>query len=163
MENKEMKCKSEDVVAYDAENIAPVFNARICLKGDRTTGRQIANVEQLKQYICDTMNDYATETLLVVAVDTQCRVLSTAVVGVGGLDSVDVDIASIAKVALLSNARAVFLSHNHPGGTCAPSSADITSTLQVKRALALFNIEVFDHIIVTPSGRSYSMKQHGDF
>jgi DNA repair protein RadC len=167
MEEKIMKCKSEDVVKYDAgagaDDIVPVFEARICLKGDRSTGRQITNCESLKKYISETMCDYATETLLVVSVDTQCRVLSTAIVGVGGLDSVDVDIASVAKVALLSNARGVFLSHNHPGGTCAPSSADITSTLQVKRALALFNIAIFDHIIVCPDGQSYSMKQHGDF
>jgi DNA repair protein RadC len=169
MEEKIMKCKSEDVVKYDAgagagaEDIVPVFEARICLKGDRSTGRQITNAESLKKYIRETMSEYATETLMVVSVDTQCRVLSTAIVGVGGLDSVDVDIASIAKVALLSNARGVFLSHNHPGGTCRPSSADITSTLQIKQALAMFRIEIMDHIIICPDGSSYSMRQHGDF
>lgn len=167
MENKEMKCKSEDVVKYDAgagaEEVVPIFEARICLKGDRSTGRQITNSADLKKYICGTMCDFATEQMMVVSVDTQCRVLSTAIVGVGGLDNVNVDIASIAKVALLSNARGVFLSHNHPGGTCRPSSADISTTIQIKKALAMFAIEIMDHIIVCPDGSSYSMKQHGDF
>ena len=167
MEEKIMKCKSEDVVKYDAgagaDDIVPVFEARICLKGDRSTGRQITNSAALKKYICETMSDFATEQMMVVSVDTQCRVLSTVIVGVGGLDSVDVDIASVAKAALLSNARGVFLSHNHPGGTCAPSSEDITSTIRIKQALAMFRIEIMDHIIVCPDGSSYSMRQHGDF
>ena len=159
-----MECRNETVVNYDAEeNVSPVFEARICLKGDRTTGRKITNVTEVKQYISELMCDYATETLLVVSVDAQCRVLTTAIASVGGLGSVDVDIANIAKIALLSNARAVFLSHNHPGGTCYPSIEDISATTQIKKALAIFHIDVFDHIIVCPTGESYSMKQHGDF
>ena len=159
-----MECRNETVVSYDAEVMdMPVFEARICLKGDRSTGRKITNVTEVKQYISELMKDYATETLLVVAVDTQCRVLSTAIASVGGLGSVDVNIANIAKIALLSNARAIFLSHNHPGGTCSPSIEDITATEQIKKALAIFQIDVFDHIIVCPTGESYSMKQHGDF
>lgn len=157
-----MECRNETVVNYDANEVEPIFEARICLKGDRSTGRQIASRKELEQYVCERMSDYATETLMAVSVDAQCRVLCTAIVGVGGLSSVDVDIASIAKVALLSNARFVFLSHNHPGGTCAPSSEDIQSTMLIKKALALFQIEVLDHMIVCPNGDSYSMKQHGD-
>ena len=159
-----MECRNETTVAYDAEeNVSPVFEARICLKGDRTTGRKITNGTEARQYISELMKDYATETLLVVAVDAQCRVLSTAIANVGGLGSVDVNIANIAKIALLSNARAVFLSHNHPGGTCSPSFEDISATTEIQRALAIFQIDVIDHIIVCPNGESYSMKQHGDF
>lgn len=157
-----MECRNEMVVGYDVEGVEPVFDARICLKGDASTGRRIRNREELEKYVTERMSEYANETLLVVTVDSQCRVLSTATVGVGGLGAVNVEVANIAKVALLSNARAVFLSHNHPGGTCAPSSEDISSTHTIKKALSLFQIDVFDHIIVCPDGNSYSMAQHGD-
>lgn len=157
-----MELKNETAVNYDANGIEPVFEARICLKGNVSTGRRICNRSELEKYVTELMRSYATETLLVIAIDVQCRVLSTAIVGVGGLCSVDVDVASIAKVALLSNARAIFLSHNHPGGTCYPSREDIESTIKIKKALGLFNIDLFDHMIVTPSGDSYSMQQHGD-
>lgn len=157
-----MECRNETVVNYDANGDGPIFEARICLKGNVSTGRKICNRKELEEYVCELMSGYATETLLVVSVDAQCRVLSTAIVGIGGLGSVDVDVASVAKVALLSNARAVFLSHNHPGGTCFPSSQDIAATHEIKKALALFQIDIHDHMIVTPSGDSYSMAQHGD-
>lgn len=157
-----MECRNETVANYDANGAEPIFEARICLKGNASTGRKICNRMELENYVSELMSSYATETLLVVSVDAQCRVLSTAIVGIGGLGSVDVDVASVAKVALLSNARAVFLSHNHSGGTCFPSSQDISATHEIKKALALFQIDVFDHMIVTPSGDSYSMAQHGD-
>lgn len=157
-----MECRNETGVNYEANENEPIFEARICLKGNRSVGRQIANRKELESYVTELMSDYATETLLVVAVDAQCRVLSTAIVGVGGLSSVDVDVASIAKVALLSNAKAVFLSHNHPGGSCWPSPEDIQSTMLIKKALELFQIGVYDHMIVCPNGDSYSMRQHGD-
>lgn len=165
-----MECRNETAVVYNAKDetmaideTMPIFEARICLKGDRSVGRRISNINEVKQYISELMSSYATETLLVVSVNMQCQVISTAIVNVGSLGSVDVDIANIAKVALLSNARAIFLSHNHPGGTCRPSSEDISATMQIKRALALFQIDVYDHIIVCPNGESYSMKQNGDF
>lgn len=158
-----MELKNETAVNYNAsEGAAPIFEARICLKGNQTTGRQITNVTELKEYLCDVMSSYATETFMVIPVDIQCRVLCTAIIGVGGIASVDSDISSVAKVALLSNANGVFLSHNHPGGTCKPSSEDISSTLRIKKALELFGIVVYDHVIVCPDKSSYSMAQAGD-
>lgn len=157
-----MEFRNETAVNYGVNGIEPIFEARICLRGNPSTGRQIHNRDELEKYVCDLMSSYATETMLVISVDAQCRVLSTAIVGIGGIESVDADVASIAKVALLSNARSVFLSHNHPGGTCFPSSEDIKSTHIIKKALELFQIHVLDHMIVTPNGDSYSMAQHWD-
>lgn len=158
-----MELRNETPIIFNADDSQEtIFEARICLKGDRTTGRQIKNSFELKDYLCDVMSSYATETFMVIPVDMQCRVLCTSVIGVGGIATVDADIASVAKVALLSNARAVFLSHNHPGGTCHPSAEDISATLRIKKALALFGIDVYDHIIVCPDRISYSMSQHGD-
>lgn len=158
-----MELKNETVVNYNAsEGTEPIFEARICLKGNQAAGRKITNSTELKEYLCDVMSSYATETFMVIPVDTQCRVLCTAIIGVGGIASVDADIASVAKVALLSNAHGVFLSHNHPGGTCYPSSEDISSTLRIKKALELFGIIVFDHLIVCPDKSTYSMARHGD-
>ena len=40
------------------------------------------------------------------------------------------------------------LAHNHTSGVCEPSQADIRITEQVKKALALVDIRVLDHVIV---------------
>ena len=65
------------------------------------------------------------------------------------------------ETALNYNAHSVLLCHNHPGGTCAPSPEDISSTLQLQRLLNGVGILVLDHIIVAGSN-TYSMIEHGD-
>jgi DNA repair protein RadC len=40
------------------------------------------------------------------------------------------------------------IAHNYPSGVCEPSQADIRVTEQLKKALALVDIRVLDHVIV---------------
>ena len=70
-------------------------------------------------------------------------------------------VAIFLSTAISYNAHSVLLTHNHPGGTCAPSPEDIASTIQLQRLLNGVGILVLDHIIVA-QGRTYSMIQHGD-
>lgn len=67
----------------------------------------------------------------------------------GGIDSTTMDVRMIAKSALDALATGVILAHNHPSGRPSPSAADVKETTKVKKALALFSINVVDHIILT--------------
>ncbi|MBK9440816.1 MAG: hypothetical protein IPN53_05645 [Comamonadaceae bacterium] len=53
--------------------------------------------------------------------------------------------------ALACQASAVILVHNHPSGSAAPSRADELLTSTLKQALALVDVRVLDHFIVTRS------------
>ena len=53
------------------------------------------------------------------------------------------------KEALLTNATAIILFHNHPSGTPAPSVADINETNKLRKACDIFDISLLDHIILT--------------
>lgn len=164
--------RNETPVQYDAGTItdtktdaAPatmLADAKIRLTGYTVPAVQIRNASELSAFCADLISGSAVEEFRVICANAQMQVISEAMISRGTIDSVDAYPRSIAQIALLSNAFGIFLTHNHPGGTCYPSSADITSTLQIKKALALFNIQVIDHVIVTPDGRSYSMRQHGD-
>jgi len=56
----------------------------------------------------------------------------------------------VARNALLHNATAVILYHNHPSLQSAnPSQSDLTLTRQVVDAMATLGIDVLDHIIVS--------------
>jgi DNA repair protein RadC len=46
----------------------------------------------------------------------------------------------------------VILAHNHPSGEARPSRADESLTRALKSALALIDVKVFDHFIVTGNG-----------
>lgn len=53
--------------------------------------------------------------------------------------------------ALQHNAHAVIVAHNHPSGVAEPSAADRALTASLKQALALVDISLLDHFVVTGS------------
>lgn len=75
----------------------------------------------------------------------------------GGIVGTVVDVRLIMKVALDVNAVGIILMHNHPSGNTKPSEADIKRTHEIKNAGNLFNIKVYDHIIVTADNGYYSL------
>jgi len=54
--------------------------------------------------------------------------------------------------ALHHHAAAVVLAHNHPSGASEPSRADQLLTDSLKAALALVDVRVLDHFVVTAAG-----------
>lgn len=89
------------------------------------------------------------------------RILQKVLIGEGGVDGAAADVRKIARPALQYMASNVALCHNHPHSTPTPSSADRRLTLDTARALALFNIQLVDHVIIA-DGKYYSMRDHGD-
>lgn len=57
----------------------------------------------------------------------------------------------VAKLALQSNASAVIVAHNHPSGHPEPSQSDLALTEQLSQALALIDVRLLDHFLVTQS------------
>jgi DNA repair protein RadC len=66
----------------------------------------------------------------------------------------------VVQKTLTYGAQSVILAHNHPSGTLEASQADITITKDLKNALALLDIRVLDHIIVTAQ-EHFSMASQG--
>jgi DNA repair protein RadC len=54
----------------------------------------------------------------------------------------------------------VVLAHNHPSGTAQPSRADELLTQTLKAALALIDVRVLDHFVVTGQ-QAVSMAEMG--
>ncbi|PID90281.1 MAG: hypothetical protein CSA97_03675 [Bacteroidetes bacterium] len=71
------------------------------------------------------------------------------------------DVKAITRAALDVDADAVICAHNHPGGVCRASREDIAITSQMQGALALFQIRLLDHLILTQTDY-YSMRSHGE-
>jgi len=56
--------------------------------------------------------------------------------------------------AILHNATAVIVAHNHPSGDATPSPEDVDVTRRLKEAGRLLGISVLQHIIITEYGYS---------
>ena len=106
------------------------------------------------------MHNLSYEKMVILTLDTQLQVVGCFEVARGTIDESAIYPREIATRALLTNAKAVILAHNHPSGTVDPSRADIDMTKKVKDVLAMLGINLLDHIIVAHE-RTYSMADHG--
>lgn len=88
-------------------------------------------------------------------VDGKNRIICLEIVSIGTLNQAIVTPRDTFKTALLSNAAAVILIHNHPTGDPSPSSEDIDITRRLTDAGQLLNIRVLDHIIIGDTYTSF--------
>lgn len=100
------------------------------------------------------------ETFKILLINQANKVLGVSNISEGGITETGADIRLILQAALLGNATAIILSHNHPSGNIFPSSIDKTLTSRIIKAAELMNIRVLDHIIIT-SDTYYSFADEG--
>lgn len=100
------------------------------------------------------------EVFAVVFLDAQNRVIVTEEMFRGTLTQTSVYPREVLKSALMHNAAGVILAHNHPSGSATPSRADEMLTQTLKAALALVDVRVLDHLVVT-AGECLSMAERG--
>lgn len=89
------------------------------------------------------------ETFKVLYLNQASQVVGCFTLSQGGITSTCVDVRNILQGALLTNAVAMVLAHNHPSGNTRPSREDDKITNQISKAGELLNIKVLDHIIFT--------------
>lgn len=67
----------------------------------------------------------------------------------GTIDNAAVHPRVVVQRTLEHNAAAVILAHNHPSDCCEPSEADRRITRRLVDALALVDVRVLDHLVVS--------------
>lgn len=87
------------------------------------------------------------EACFVTYVDTKHQVLNTEMISLGSIDHTFMDPRGVFRGALIENAAAVVIGHNHPSGDPEPSQDDKMITRRLVKAGELIGIEVLDHII----------------
>ena len=101
------------------------------------------------------------EVFLVLLLDTRNRLIEAQELFRGTLNQTSVHPREVCRLALLKNAAAVILAHNHPSGSSEPSAADHALTGQLKAALGLIDVRVLDHFIVAPGQAPLSFAERG--
>lgn len=75
-------------------------------------------------------------------------ILGKEMIHTGSMEMVLLDTGRILKKAIEKQCTYIILVHNHPGGDCMPSKADITQTDRLRAALRAVEITLLDHIVV---------------
>lgn len=110
----------------------------------------------LREFLDDKRIDYK-EFFWVILLTNANQVLGISEIGVGNSTSVIANLKEIYQLALLANASAIIVAHNHPSGKLEPSKSDKNLTNKLIEALKLLDITFLDHLILTSeSFTSYS-------
>lgn len=116
--------------------------------------------DHLARRLVGTYSHHAQERLGAAFLDSRHRVVKHREIFVGSLSHALVSTRDVIRFAMLENAAAVALYHNHPSGNPAPSPEDLTFTAKMKQSLSLCDIELVEHLIIG-SHRYCSLKQTG--
>lgn len=99
------------------------------------------------------------EVICVVNLQADLRPINMNLVTIGSLSSAMVHPREIFKSAILSNAEAIIMAHNHPSGSLTPSKHDQEVTDRIKKAGELLGIQLLDHVILGKNGEFYSIME----
>ncbi len=140
---------TKSATQYSLFNQLPLITTRLVCEthlpfSDRiqvSTPADVAGV--LQEYF----RDKDREEFLIVLLNTANVITGLSQISVGGLAASVVEPRQVFKVAVLANAAALILAHNHPSGNAEPSREDIRITRQLVEAGQLMGIPVHDHLI----------------
>lgn len=130
------------------------------LLADLVRGDSICDPGSAGRYFKMRLRARPQEVFAALFMDTRNRTLAYEELFTGTIDAAAVYPREVVRRALLHNAAAVIVSHNHPSGRPEPSRADREITDQLQQALELVGVRLVDHIVVG-DGPPVSMAERG--
>ena len=127
--------------------VAPRHAVRVCVTRPNKPGPVIRSPEDVFRVLRGAENADR-ESFYAIHLDSGNHVVGVEEVAKGSIGRVETHPREIFKAAILSNARAIIIAHNHPSGDPTPSSEDIGTTHRLVDAGKLVGIPVIDHVIV---------------
>ena len=144
----------------DVEKQSAVTLAMKVLAIKHRAGRPLSNPEVTRNYLRLRLADYQNEVFGSVFLDNRHRIIAVRELFQGTIDGASIHPRVVVQQALSMNAGALVLFHNHPSGVAEPSHADEAITQRLKNALALVDVRVPDHFVVS-AGESVSFAERG--
>lgn len=109
----------------------------------------------------DMLSDYDRESVIIINLHQDGKPININMVHMGALTCSMICPREIMKAAILSNAAALIMVHNHPSGSLKPSKDDVAATERLIQVGALMGIPVRDHVITGPDKKYCSMFVEG--
>lgn len=111
----------------------------------KTAGELYDRLEQLLRY-------KPNENVYIMGVNAKGETVKERRLSVGSYENVKIDVKDVVLYITTQGVGRVILVHNHPGGSCHPSSADIMSTEKFKEVCEYAGCKLIDSLIVGSDG-----------
>ena len=149
------RCTADDFVRIAGIGIARAAQIVAALELGRRTltlapsaRLQIRRPEDAAAYLMPRFGARGVEQFGIMLLDSKHRVMRTAVLAVGTLNSSIVQPRDVFREAAIGGAAAIVIFHNHPSGDPTPSPDDVALTRRLVAAGTLIGIDVVDHLIL---------------
>lgn len=123
--------------------------ALVLLQDRHRPGDLLESPAQTRSFLRLRLANHTAEAFGCVFLDSAHRVLEVKELFHGTIDGAAVYPRVVVQQALALNAAAILFYHNHPSGVAEPSKADERITERLQSALALIDVRVLDHIVVS--------------
>ena len=120
--------------------------------------KTITGVEDIAEVLEKFFETADREQVIAVCLNSKNKILCINTVSTGSLNSSVIHPREVFKAAILSNAAAIIVAHNHPSGNPIPSEEDKKLTNTLFSAGKIIGIPVLDHLII--GDYYYSFKEH---
>ena len=122
-----------------------------CASTSQTEKSDLTLTGDAREYCYKMLYNRSSEVFLVVCLDDCNKVLGSRQFSDQKADRVKLDIRKITNFAFMLNASKILIAHNHPSGLLRFSSEDTHLTNSIACSCLLNDIELLDHILVTPT------------
>ncbi len=96
------------------------------------------------------------EEIWAICLNSASEIINYKKLSIGSISGAVLEIKDLTRFILNAGSERVIITHNHPSGLPYPSKEDLSWTQNAMKALIANDIEIIDHIIVSPRG-TYSM------
>lgn len=148
-----------------AAAMAAAFELGTRVAREQINSTALDSPERIHQVFAPQLQHLPHEQVVVAAVDTRLRHLSTTVVSVGTVSESAAHPREILRPVITRAAHGFVLIHNHPSGDPCPSRADHEVTKRIVDAAAIMQLRFLDHVVIGRAdvGRApyYSFRESG--
>ena len=141
--------------AKKLHNLLNVFDIYVSQKASRTS--KIATRGDIYDKVESVLRFKNQEMLYMIALSKRGEIIGDLIIGKGNNERIMIDQKDIALFVINKRASAVVVAHNHPNGSCSPSSQDIETDKELNKKLAFGGCELIDNLILGSDG-IYSIK-----
>ena len=153
--------EKEGVLKKSAELMAMIPQlARYSLRTEDGAHPRLSRLSRAEDYLKSLYIGVSIEQFYVLCLDSAGTLIQSVLLQKGTVDETPFYLSHLLKAAIDTRANAILLVHNHPGGTCRPSGADIACTQEALEALYTLGIVMLDHVIVA-AGTIVSLRKNG--
>ena len=149
------RCTADDFVripgigpARAAQIVAALELGRRTLAHAPSARLQIRGPDDAAAFLMPRFGSRGVEQFGILLLDAKHRVMRTAVLSVGTLNSSIVEPRDVFREAAIGGATAIVIFHNHPSGDPTPSPDDVFLTRRRVAAGTLIGIDVVDHLVL---------------